>query len=104
MAVYELPLVPSVAYYDFYVTLSEREYNVLVQWNDRDDSWYMSVSDASGDLIVAGARIVLGRMIAFTADPRGPFGSFIAIDTSGSGQEAGYDDLGTRVSVLYVET
>ena len=97
-----LPFVPSIAHYDFSTVLDGTPFKFEVRWNGRDGAWYMDLLDEEGVGIVAGVKIVLGALLGGRiVDQRFPRGVFQADDTSGEGREAAFDDLGTRVRVLF---
>lgn len=97
-----LPLVPSVPNYRFSTSLEGVQYIFDVRWNTRAASWYMDVSTEADEIIAYGLRLVLGSALGSrNADPRFPPGILIMFDNEGTGREAGLDDIGTRVSLLY---
>jgi hypothetical protein len=98
----KLPLLPAIQNSRVSCVIGDSQFLFDIRWNNRDESWYMDMRDQDEDLIVAGMRIVLGSPLgARTADSRFPPGVFLAIDTTNSGQEATYDDLGERVIVMF---
>lgn len=98
-----LPLIPSVPYYSFSTALGDKTFNFVVRWNTRDAAWYLSIYDAEDVALSIGIRIVLGAMFGNSvADPlRMPPGLLYAEDISSAGIDAGFDDLGTRVRVVF---
>ena len=97
-----LPLVPSVPNYRVATALDGVSYILDVRWNARDAAWYLDISDANGDLIRAGLKVVLGTLIgARGADSRLPDGVLFAGDSTGAGLDAGLDDMGVRVFVYF---
>ena len=102
MAYQQLPLVPSTPNYRFATTLDGTSYVFDVRWNARDEAWYLDVYDQNETLIRAGVKIVLGALLGRrSVDPAFPDGLLIATDLSGEGREATFDDLGTRVVVIF---
>lgn len=102
---YTLPVIPSVADYSFGASIgpaSNSFYNFRLKWNSRALLWFMDVSDISGNPIANGLAIVIGTPIGGNSTHilfRG--GSFYAVDASNRNADAGFDDLGTRVSIQY---
>ena len=84
--------------------IEDQRYIFDLNWNERDESWYMSMSDDDGNPILSGAKIVLySNLIGFVSDMATiPEGAIVAIDTADSDEEAGRYDLGDRVLVLYI--
>ncbi len=98
-----LPFQPSIGNYNFTSTINNIPYNFNVLWNTRDEdpdngiagAWYFDVLDSSFNPIITGVKIVLGAFLGrLCSDPLFTTGCFVAIDTSGNEQEAGYDDIG----------
>lgn len=97
-----LPIVPSVPNYRFSTSLDGTQYVFDVRWNARAESWYLDISDESDEIIARGLRMVLGAALGSrSADPRFPAGVLIMFDNEGTGRDAGFDDMGTRVSLLF---
>jgi hypothetical protein len=96
-----IPFQPGIASYQLAVNILATEYILDVRWNERDSAWFFDLLDENSNQIVSGNKIILGGLLAKTASDKGPRGVFIAKDTSGNGQEAGLDDLGTRVIVRF---
>ncbi len=87
------------------VTLDGVAYEVRLRWNERGERWFFSLFDAEGQSLAPGRALVLdfpllGRFLRNRS--RLPAGQFVAVDTADSGEEAGLDELGTRVQLLYV--
>jgi hypothetical protein len=98
----QLPLEPSNAHYSFSTTLDGTEYLFDVRWNGRDGAWYFDLLDADEDMIRAGNKVTLGSSPGVrSSDSRFPAGAFLTLDASGAGVEATYEDIGTRVLLLY---
>jgi hypothetical protein len=96
-----LPLQPSIASYRFSTELAGDEFLIDVRWNSRDESWYLDVLLPDETLIMAGLRVVLGALGIRYSDSRRPRGMLLAYDRSGEAREAGFDDIGERVVVLF---
>lgn len=98
-----LPLIPSVDVYTFDTVLDEITYYFRVYWNGRDEAWFLDVYDADQQAIAYGIKIVLGTNLGRTVDhPLTRQGMLVAIDRSGEGRDATFDDLGDRVVVLHL--
>lgn len=102
MASQTLPTRTDAARYSFEIDLEDDTFTFSFEWNDRDSGWYMSIADATGTVLLAGRRVVVGYpLINIYRDARLPQGSLEAIDTSSTGEEAGVGDLGDRVKLIY---
>lgn len=98
-----LPLLPSIAEYTFDTLIDDRLYYFRAYWNARDAAWYLDVYDSDRTPIAYGVKIVLGTNLARTFEhPLTRQGALVAIDRSGSNQDATFDDLGMRVVVLHL--
>lgn len=92
-------------------TIDDVPYVFRLYWNPRDrdgaagrdGAWYFDVSEVDGTSVAAGVKIVLGTFLArATRHPLTRKGALLAYDTTRSGKEAGWTDLGWRVLVLWV--
>lgn len=98
-----LPFIPSVPVYSFSTSINGASFNFDVRWNTRDAAWYFDVSTEEGVVLRQGVKIVLGAYLGRVSDSDlFTQGVFVARDTSGQGLDATFDDLGTRVEVLYL--
>lgn len=99
-----IPLIPSVPHYRVATTLADVTYVIDVRWNTREAAWYMDVFQEDETPIRQGIKIVLGTALGNTTiDPEWPPGYFYATDTSGQGLDAGLDDMGERVILVWYE-
>mgnify|MGYP000964135267 CR=1 FL=1 len=98
-----LPVIPGVSPQRFSVALGNAVYLFDLRWNPRDECWFLDAFDEDGTAIFHGAKVVLGSHVGrlhrhrLTAD-----GALIAADTSGRLADAGFEDLGRRVLLVYV--
>lgn len=98
----DIPVIASNAWYDLTVPLSQADGSIVTtvfefRYNFFNTSWYMSLTQDNVEL-VTGVRIVLGTYLGSRC--RAQFfrrNVLVAIDTSGKGREATFDDFGTRV-------
>lgn len=98
-----LPLVPAEPSYRRSTTLGETQYLLDVHWNERAGAWYMDILASDETRIRSGIKIVLGALLGGqSVAPGFPDGILVAKDKSGQGRDAGYDDLGERVVVLFI--
>jgi hypothetical protein len=97
-----VPFIGSIPQQQFTTVLDGVTYFIAVRWNARDAAWYFNISDVEQSLIRSGIKIALGALLGRRCvDPRFPPGVIQAFDMSGAGIDAGFDDLGTRVQVMY---
>jgi hypothetical protein len=103
MPVY-IPFQPSRNNYRLVVPLNSVPFIFDVRWNSRDNAWYFDLREEDETAIRCGNKILVGSKIG-RASNHGFFvqRSFDVVDTSGSGTDAGYDDLGARVQVILTD-
>jgi len=96
-----IPLHPSVPNYQLSTTIDGVPYVFDMRWNDRDSAWYFDLLTESDVPIIRGVKVVLGTYLGrrsvhqFFRD-----GVLVVTDMTGSGREAGLDDLGARVQMV----
>lgn len=102
----EIPLFPDVPLYTIRVTLDGREYVLGLDYSEREDRWWLSVSDVAGTPLATGIKLVANwPLLHQRVSPDLPPGHLVAVDVSNSGGEPpGFADLGRRVRLLYYPT
>lgn len=104
MASVALPIIAGRAWYDYRVSLSGTKYTVELRWNSRSEHWTLSLYTADGDPIVVGRRVVVGiPLFRRYRDDRLPAGTLVAVDTTDREQDPGFNDLGNRVQLVYLD-
>lgn len=85
--------------------LDGREFLLTFRWNQREAKWYLSIADANEVPIIQGVKIVLNfpLLTKRIVDERRPPGDIMAVDSSGDERDPGFNDLGERVRLLYIE-
>jgi len=103
MASVIIPISVGVPDQQLQVELDSVTYTLRFVWNARANGWFVSLMDAEENPVLMGRRLVVSWPIwgRFVGRPLVPPGLFEAIDTSGQDLEAGLDDLGDRVQVMY---
>lgn len=100
-----LPTRTDVPLYSFTTQLEGVTYGFTFRWNGRDSAWYFDLSDSDGNPLLSGRKVVLGAfLLARFRTPGLPPGEMQAVDTSGANVDAGLDELGARVQLLYIES
>jgi hypothetical protein len=89
--------------YAFSTQLDGQTFAFEFYWNERGGFWAFILSDAAGEQLMRRKVVVGLPLTARFVDPRLPPGDFIALDTSGQDVEAGLQDLGDRVQLVYLE-
>lgn len=90
--------------YTFRTQISDIELLFEVNWNSRDESWYISISDIEATPIISGVKVVSGPdLLGNVRDRTGlPEGFLVALDTSQAQSRAGRNDLGDRVKLVFM--
>jgi hypothetical protein len=102
MPIWILPTETAETNYSEIVEIEGREYVLRFDWSDRESIWYLSIYDQDENPLALSLRLVVGRsLLEGKTDSRLPPGRMAAIDLSGTGAEAGVDELGTRVVLAY---
>jgi hypothetical protein len=104
MAIKEIAVISSLPNYEFKTDLDSVTYILALRYNSRMDRWIMDIKTEDDDPIIMGRPILLGvSLLAQYVDPRLPDGDIFAINLGTTIQEAGKEDLGSNVLLLYQE-
>jgi len=103
-----IPFRPSEAYYSFDSVIGGVTFTFDVHWNSREEAWYFDVSEQSDIIrglypIVQGVKVVLGTYLGRSAShPLFKRGVFLCrAPNKNDINEPRFDDMGTRIQVLY---
>jgi hypothetical protein len=101
----EMPVRTDLPSYHFQHDLEGKTYDLEFNWNDRGGFWTMDLNDELGSPIITGVRVITDYPLLSDYRVDGvPPGVFIAYDTGGESKDAGVDDFGTRVLLIYRES
>lgn len=78
-------------------------FTLRLRWNERAAVWILDLLDAVGEPIVLGVAVRTQVPLNEPGAARHPAGMLWAQDTSGSGADAGFAELGGRVALCYLE-
>jgi hypothetical protein len=102
----QLPVVQEGPHFSFNCELDGVTYGFSFRWNDRDSAWFLDIADGGGTPMLSGIRVVINllllRAIRGVSGLALPPGDLIALDTTGQGLDAAFEDLGRRVQILYL--
>lgn len=101
-----IPLVniTNLAFFSVQALLDGVTYTLSIRWNVRASGWFMDVLNEAGDtVLVAGIRLVGGAALSFERTGRPYPGCFGMYDTSNSGLDADFSNLGSVVLLQYFE-
>jgi hypothetical protein len=94
-------------------SIAGKSFTLRLYWLQRAASWYMDLSDADGNVLVSGTRIVTGfPLLGRRRDQALPEGTWLALDMDDSGLPPGRFELGPspeaggrdtgRVSLVFI--
>lgn len=95
--------------YEYRLTLDTREYILRVDYNGREDRWYLELLTGAGEPISGRRKIVCGKPLLRHCHhiEACPPGDIVAIDVKGSvsspGAAPAWSELGRRVTLHYVD-
>lgn len=98
-----LPFRPSIGRYRFVSVINDIQYVFKVRWNSRDAAWYFDVLEYDETPIVEGVKIVLGTYLGrWSNHDLFRQGVIIARCNVVPHEDAKFDTLGTKITVLYL--
>lgn len=101
---FDIPNAGQAPVYDYTITLSELEYRVVLVYRERGDRWYLSLYDADGLELLVGKKLSVDVPLLENYQIAGlPPGELALWDTANSDTECGFDDLGVRCLLIYIE-
>jgi hypothetical protein len=93
----------TTSFFDVQATLDGATYTLEFRWNVRLGAWFLAILDETGSTpIQTGIRLVANWRLGSANVALQPPGSLFAHDTSGQGLDPGFEDLGTRVQLVYL--
>lgn len=99
-----IPIEVDAPHFQVQMELEGVSYTLTFRWNERDTAWYLTLGDGEGVELVTSKVVIdlplFGRRRSVAGRPPG---TFVAVDTTGAGRDAGYEDLGDRVQLLYFD-
>ena len=104
MAVEILTLDSTHDYQEQEFQLDGETFRLLARWNERIDSWIISLYESDGTPVAVGRRLTVGNFLfPWLVTENRPAGQLIAIDTKDEDVDPGHFDLGNRVVVAYLD-
>lgn len=101
MAYQLIPLAVDTPLYSLRVTLDGQEYVLEFDYAERENRWYLSVSDVNENTLATGIKLVSNwPLLRQRVDPALPPGDLFAFDPV-EGDAPGFLDLGRSVLLYY---
>ena len=99
----EIPIQEAGTSFTQTVDLDGSDFVFVFRWNDREQRWYLGITDTDDTPIFMGRKLVadwltLKPLVDQTLRPRG---ELLVVDTTGGGLDPRIGDLGNRVRLLY---
>ncbi len=107
MSLLELTVFRETPLYEYRIALSGREYILRIDYNGREDRWFLYLLDAEGTIVAGPRKIVCGKSLLRLDrwKPACPPGHIIALDLAGTRASPGasptWAEFGTRVRLFY---
>lgn len=90
--------------YEASFQLDGETFGLRARYNNRVDSWFLTLIDADGSIIVGSRRVTVGNLLfPWLVGRNRPAGQLLAIDTEDEDGDPGRHDLGSRVLVMYAD-
>lgn len=98
-----VPVFPGVPLYRERVRLEDRDYIFRLDWNHREQRWYMSMFDQDEVPLLLGVKIIanIALLVRHGFNPGLPPGDLIPMDLESGGESPTFNDFGTRVRLFY---
>lgn len=98
-----IPVTQGSAFFQQRVDLEGTTYVLEFSWNARASRWFLSVLNQDDVLLVAGLAMVSNRLLLrrFKYLDGMPSGDLVMADLTETIPYAGYDQLGTDVTLVY---
>jgi hypothetical protein len=106
MADFILPIESGIPLLNFETELTGELFTFQMQYNKREDSWYMNILNAdTQEQIRTGVKVVVNQSLLNTLRDSSirPQGQFIAINNISADEDPKFEDLGNNVKILYSE-
>ncbi len=104
MAILSLPVRNDLFRYDFKTELDGITYTIDIHYNARKDRWILGIKTSEGTPIIMGIPVLINyNLLGRFADSRLPRGVLFAVNIESEYEEAGKEDLGDNVLLLYSE-
>lgn len=104
MANFLIPTATSNPHFVMQTQLDGLTYTIRVHWNEREGAFYLDVGDVDNVPIVTGRKLVADWPLLHRVRDEGkPPGEIYVVDKTGEGVDPGFDDLGKRVVLIYID-
>lgn len=104
MATFSVPARNDLPWYNFTIILTGAVYTLTIRYNPRMDRWIMNIADSSGNDLVVGLPLLIGRNIngRFVALSLPP-GIFVAQDNTNQDTQPTRYSFGIDHTLFYAD-
>ena len=103
MAIVGIPVTNQVPNYRFQIDLESVQYYLEFRFNTRLDRWVMDIEDKDKNTLIQGVPILINlNLLAQYVIEGLPPGVFMAINETGTQQEATRNTFGVDVKLIYI--
>ena len=98
-----VPVFSSVPLYTEQVRLDGQDYILYFDWSNREQRWYLSISDVDNASLVAGLKVMANTnlLVRHQSIAALPQGALMAMDLETGGVPPAFADFGSRVRLFY---
>jgi hypothetical protein len=90
--------------WDYTLTLGGITSRLRLTYRQRQDRWFLDLFDADDEALVRGVMLTVDiPLLEDVRIPGLPPGALLCLDTTGAGEPCGYEDLGRRCTLLYLD-
>jgi len=90
--------------YQFASNFDGERYYIEMQYNERNDTWYMNVKDSNLETLLSGLpnlTNVKGLTFRFSIETIFPVGDLVVLDSNENGIDPSFTNYGDSVSCFY---
>ncbi len=90
--------------YEFSSSFDGERFFIVLNYNDRNDTWYLDVKNANLDVLLSGLPCltnVEGLTTRFKLPDVFPFGDLVIADTNDTGVDPTFENFGDEISGFY---
>ena len=106
MSLKKIPIFSDPKNYQINVAINGVNLNIRFRYNDRNDTWYMSIYDRNNTLLLSGIP-TLSNVISMTdvyqVLSNDLIGDFLFFDKTGKAQDVTSEDLGNQIELYFID-
>ena len=104
MPIEEIPTSTQLSHYEQEVELDGVEFKLEFRFVDRDDAWYLTISDTDDVVLRAGIKVVLSwSLLRLWAGSEAPAGEIVSVNQGAIPAPPTLNQLGAEVLLEYLD-